>query len=114
MRYSKQIRICIFISSLLWPVSGFSQTNFYSGNDLYRYCSAGIGVAIENLCNAYIVGAVDVMMATGYVCLPKDFIAKQVVDIVINYLRAHPEKRHYTAASEISAALRDFDCKNSK
>jgi hypothetical protein len=41
------------------------------------------------------------------------FIGKKVTNIVIDYLRSHPETQHETAASEINAALKRFNCDDS-
>jgi hypothetical protein len=82
---------------LLWPLSGLSQdsSGFFSGNDLYDKCTAQ-SVA----CPAYVAGMVDALVHDGTVCLPQTNVtARQLVDVVMAYLRAHPESRSYSAAS---------------
>ena len=64
-------------------------------------------------CISFIIGAVDALTETHEVCLPKDVVGKQVVDIVINYLLSHPETRANAAATEIDAALKRYHCSNS-
>jgi tripartite-type tricarboxylate transporter receptor subunit TctC len=79
----------------LWPVSGLSQdsSGFFSGNDLYDKCTA------ESLvCAAYVAGMADALVHDGTVCLPQ-VSTRQLVDVVMAYLRAHPESRIYSAAS---------------
>jgi len=47
----------------------------------------------------------------GDFCIPKNIIAKQLVDIVTQYLKEHPADRHYTAASEVYVAITNaFPC----
>ena len=117
--------------ALLWPVSVFSQTtvtpdfsvtSFLSGNDLFHVCSNGRDV-VRQLCEAYVEGVVDTVMAVnamktnGYAipstCPPKEHLAPdQVKDVVVQYLTAHPEKRHEIAAGHALLALQAaFPCK---
>jgi len=80
--------------------------NFYSGND-FMAKSEGIQVT-------YVVGVVDGFLATNEVpfCLPKDVTTGQLAAISKKYLTDNPEKRHFTAASNIAVALgKAFPCK---
>jgi Rap1a immunity proteins len=65
-------------------------------------------------CYGYIIGVADVFdsqNASG-VCMPKEAVARQVIDVVKKYLTEHPETRDYTAASEVQVALQEaFPCK---
>jgi hypothetical protein len=50
-------------------------------------------------------------MNDGTFCLPANVTVGQMQDVVENYLREHPENRHFTAASLIADALqRKFPC----
>ena len=90
-------------------MSGLPQdsTGFFSGNDLYDNCTAQ-SVA----CPAYVAGMADALVHDGTVCLPQNNVStKQLVDVVMAYLRAHPERRIYSAASIGDAAFTQaFPC----
>jgi Rap1a immunity proteins len=96
-------------AGLLWPVSALSQqsSGFLSSNDLYDKCNAQ-SVA----CAAYVAGMADAFLHDGTVCLPpSDATTKQLADVVMAYLRAHPEAREYSAASVGYAAFTQaFPC----
>lgn len=96
-------------AALLWFTPSFAQ-GFLHGNELYRFCTMGDETREKATCEAFIIGAVDALTATRNVCLPKGFIGKQVTHLVIDYLRSHPETQHETAANEINAALKRFNC----
>jgi hypothetical protein len=85
---------------------------FWDGDDLYKYCGSE-SKPDKTVCTAYVVGAVDVLVASRKLCFPKNFLNKQAADIVTNYLRDHAEGRHYAAVSEIAMALRNFHCEKS-
>jgi hypothetical protein len=85
---------------------------FYDGNQLFSFCSPTPG----DFCRAYITGAVDALLRPRPegidFCLTDKVIVNQLVDVVMNYLRAHPEKRHYAAASVVNSAMTEaFPCK---
>jgi hypothetical protein len=107
-----RLRTLVLAAGLPCPASGFSQEvpGFASGNSL----SASV------YCHAYIQGASDAVQTTaralhmeyGPFCLPREIQAGQITDVVINYLRTHPEEQHYSAADEVSLALMTtFPCK---
>lgn len=102
----------IVATSLFWSTPSLTQ-GFLHGDELYRICRMADETPEKATCVAFIIGAVDALTETHEVCLPKDVVGKQVVDKVINYLLSHPETRHDTAASQISAALTLFHCKHS-
>lgn len=53
----------------------------------------------------YVIGVIDV--ANGVLaCPPNDASIKQVKQIVINYMKAHPEQWNNSADSSVVAALR--------
>src|ERR1700752_204655 len=85
----------------------------WNGNQLYTVCKSD---ALENVfaCKSYIMGVGDLLdLAREYsqthakpaaavvggwhVCMPLIDL-QQAIDIVTNYLTAHPEERHYGAA----------------
>jgi hypothetical protein len=92
-----RLRVLVVAAGLLWPVSVLSQESrgFFTGNDLYDKCTAESVV-----CAAYVAGMADALSHDGTVCLPQNNVTtRQLVDVVVAYLRAHPEMRNYSAAS---------------
>ena len=61
-----RLKTLVLATSLLWPVSVSSQQArfFATGNDLFRFCSAG-GATSESLCNGYVAGVVRRTRAAG-------------------------------------------------
>jgi hypothetical protein len=92
-----RVSALVLAAGLLWPASVLSQdsTSFFTGNDLYDKCTA------ESLiCAAYVAGMADAFVHDGTVCLPQSNVTtRQLADVVMAYLRAHPEARTYSAAS---------------
>jgi hypothetical protein len=89
--------------------------SFKTGNDLLQYCED----ASQPVCTAYIMGVVDsisvyqqVTSAPKFACVPTHVTAGQVRDIVVRYLKAHPQDRHLTASGEVIMALKEvWPCK---
>jgi hypothetical protein len=81
-----------------------------SGNDLVADCQLKIPVA-EGYCYGYVHGAHDALGMITEFCSPDDVVGKQLVDIVMKYLKENPENLHYNAASLVTSALiRAFPC----
>jgi hypothetical protein len=92
------------------------------GNKLYSYCSDTSRFE-SGVCMGVIVGNIDAMKAIStyskstkwlrnYFCLPLNATNGQLVEIVIKYLKGHPETRHTRASDEIYIALQKaFPCK---
>lgn len=86
---------------------------YLSGNDLHEECRP---TARGSLCTGYILGVADAMQ--GYtalgewrMCSSKNVNSVQVVDVVKAFLTAHPEIRHFAAASLVAKALAEaFPC----
>ncbi len=104
-------RLLVAAAALLWSAPSFSQ-GFLHGDDLYNFCTKAEQTPAKTTCAAFILGAADALTGTHDICLPKEIIGKQVMEIVVDYLRSHPETRQNTAASEIGAALKRFRCNN--
>jgi hypothetical protein len=102
----------VVVAALFWSSSSLAQ-GFLHGDDLYKFCRTGDETLERTTCIGFIIGAVDALTETHEVCLPKDVVGKEVVDIVINYLLSHPETRANPAATEIDAALKRYHCNNS-
>jgi Rap1a immunity proteins len=87
---------------------------FNSGSDLYEACQLQDDPFARGVCTATISGAYDMMVALGYVCsgLPEGVTRNQLRDVVINYLRDHPETRNSPAVLNIALAMKAaFNCK---
>jgi Rap1a immunity proteins len=91
-----RLRALLVAAGLLWPVPVLSQesSGFFTGNDLYDKCTAQ-----SLVCAAYVAGMADALAHDGTVCLPQNVTTRQLVDVIMAYLRAHPEARNYSAAS---------------
>jgi hypothetical protein len=60
-------------------------------------------------CSGFITGVID--MTSDKLCLPKRTTTEQVSDLVVMYLRKHPELRQYAAAWTVETALKQaFPC----
>ena len=114
--------------------------NIMSGNDLYSACSQGAKLdtanraemtrnevadaeANKDWCTAYIQGAqqtialvrFDTSKVYASSCPENSVTNQQAQDVIIKYLRDHPENRHLPAPSLIALALHDaFPCISSK
>jgi len=91
------LKVLVVIAGLLSPVHVLSQqsSGLLSGNDLYNMCDAQ-SVA----CAGYVARMVDAFVRDGTLCLSQSNVTtKQLADVLMAYLRAHPEARGYSAAS---------------
>jgi hypothetical protein len=66
----------------------------------------------EPVCNAYVEGAFDSMTtviggmdANNRFCPPTGFNTETIVNAFIAFLKAHPEKRNFNAASNVLLAV---------
>jgi hypothetical protein len=48
-------------------------------------------------CAGYVAGIADALVRTGHACVPAEVTVQQAVDVVMTYLRNHPEQRQYPA-----------------
>lgn len=83
---------------------------FYTGNKLSELCS----YTDLDPCTTYILGVVDgqnaAVTATSRdvaYCIPETASSGQIRDVVLKYLRDHPERRHIIAGTLIANALAD-------
>jgi Rap1a immunity proteins len=80
---------------------------YYMGNDLFDLCQKN-----EFACIVFIQGVADGQMSAVWgtnrdvaYCIPQGSTGKQVKDVVVAYLAAHPESRHFLASTLVAAAL---------
>jgi hypothetical protein len=86
---------------------------FVRGNQLYEWCT---NASSPDACNAYVIGVIDkqeVTDGTKVFCVETHVTIGQASDVVREYLRQHPERRHHQAASLVDDALAAaFPCKD--
>lgn len=99
--------IVMIALSVAWSAPCLANGDFKSGNVLYEQC-----MNARLLASQYIVGVSDAETMTAdvfgrksLICYPDNVIVQQVTDIACNYLQQHPERRSYTAASNVVGAL---------
>ena len=64
-------------------------------------------------CLGYVAGTSDVLNLTRSVCTPEGIHTSQTLNVIVNYLRAHPEGRDGPVSLLAGLALREaFPCKN--
>jgi hypothetical protein len=111
--------VVLALASTVSPMP--ARAGFKTGNDLLRECEAGEGRGSSMLmwgtCAGYVIGAADAIgfwtaVENGESCIPASSQAGQLKDIVVKYLRDHPETRHFEAYALVYVALgQAFNCK---
>jgi hypothetical protein len=71
--------------------------DFFDGNQLYAYCTSSVDYE-RGLCLGYVEGVVEYMEEVRVSnnkphCVPSGTGAKQVLEVVVNYLRNQPQDR---------------------
>src|SRR5262245_27505856 len=81
-----------------------SEIEWFRGNDLFKECQLN-----NPLCNGYIMGSIDAGEQGS--CYPEGGVSGEAIDIVKQWLRDHPEKRHVSASLLVIEALKEkFPC----
>ena len=112
-----RLRALVSTVALFLPTSTFSQddgttTSFKNGNQLYQACTAASDSQNMSFCIGYVMGVSDSLQGLHLTCSPKEVTGRQVVDLVVGYLRDHSDARQYVAAQEVTLALvKAFPCK---
>jgi hypothetical protein len=111
------MRTLMIIACVMWSGSAFAAQAFFTGDDLLHQCNGsrdGERVLVGKdyyyaigVCVGYVMGISDMLSTSGTICAVQHFSASQMGDIVIKYLRDHPERRHYSASDEIEVALKN-------
>lgn len=104
----------VLIVSLTTPAASQS---FWNGNELLEICTS----KSDDYCGGYIVGVFDSALPVieegnsvhGFqFCAPLEVQQGQVRDIVVQWLRNNPGKRHYPAPAVVMLALSDtYPCR---
>jgi hypothetical protein len=97
------------------PVAAVGAPYYLSGNDLYRRCQ-GIGYE-QGVCDGIVLGVLDEWLTWrqaehAAVCLPVKVDARQLQDVVFNYLKDHSNERDLPAGTLVVRAVTEaWDCK---
>jgi len=76
----------------------------HTGNDLLALCtSANQQDRVQ--CGGYVAGAHHALQMFEHVCAPADVTAGQLIDMVVQHLRALPRQRHEPARMHVFAVL---------
>jgi hypothetical protein len=109
-----RLRALVVVAGLLWPAYTHSQDGphyFVTGNQLYESCTAPVNNK-SFVCAGYVQGLTDALDVRGTICTPAGITVGQAMDVVVNYLRAHPQYRQISASLLAGAALGEaFPCK---
>jgi hypothetical protein len=81
-----------------------AQSYFDTGNQLYSNCTSDKSFEL-GVCIATVSGAYDMMSYLSLACGSPKVTRRQVVDVIVQYLRNNPEKRHQPAATLILPAI---------
>src|SRR5690349_21866760 len=101
---------------LSWTTSALAQdsiTASISANTFYDRCSTfPVDSTRQLYCLGYVAGTSDALNLVRAVCTPENIHTSQTMDIIVNYLRVHPERWDMPATLMAGAALREaFPCK---
>jgi len=89
-------------------------TGFFaiSGNELYQNCTAASGSLQAIFCVGYVTAVSDSLISQRLMCAPEGAQVGQAMDVIVDYLRAHPEQRQRSGYSLAELALVGaFPCK---
>lgn len=96
--------------------SSYAAVTFETGNTIFQNCQEPDGAFLKIVCGAYIIGIADALDGNSIdlwtACLPEHVLRGQVIDIAVEWLRAHPEARHFQAAGLVARALSEaYPCR---
>ncbi len=99
-----------FLLVLLIPAIGSTQEQqlkpspLQNGNDLLRICQSA-DIFDRGVCGGFVTAAGQVVQIAGKGCFADGVTLEQSRDVVVKYLKDHPEARHEAAVSLASRAL---------
>jgi hypothetical protein len=92
-----------------WSATCQAAIIFDTGNEFLSMCDPMANIV--SYCGGVATGYFDMLQTTGETCAARLTTREQVVDILIKFLRDHPEARHRSVASQARAALiQAFPC----
>lgn len=116
------IRSCLLASLLLAQgFAGSAHAGFVSGMDLLQSCVPARADPVFRQkvaeCRGYVVGVADTfdctnaLMGFTWQSSSRQAGQREIVDLVVGWLRSHPEILHYEADGLVAAALSEkFPC----
>ena len=104
-----------FMASCNAYANSYVDHTYVDGNSLLRYYEADSGPYSAGLCIGYIIGVADTLGMNNYsaatACYASSVVTGQIRDVVISYLKSHPESRHYAADGVVALAISEaFPC----
>jgi hypothetical protein len=111
------LRIGLTFLSLIFPASLASQQGIVvsglKGHDLLRLCTSNAGSSELNFCFGYIEGIRDGLVwlaaaekSRASVAISGKVTQEQLADVVVKYLKEHPERRERAAGILVLVALK--------
>jgi hypothetical protein len=120
--------LILFVAKSQSSQETWTQPHFFNGTQLNQACETdmgtiggGVGVGV---CLGYIIGVVDAYSGVEAhavsedgspilpLCLPDSMSTTKVVeDIVVDFMKQHPESLKNPATSVVIGAMRSFACK---
>src|SRR5690348_4561154 len=97
-------RYCAFLIYGLIAVSPQAWAEFQSGNQLkagLEHFEKGDGTVDGTYAAGYVIGVFD-QLSSVRVCSPRSVTAGQVTDVVLKFMRQHPELLHFSGDSVVS------------
>ncbi|MGR9283958.1 Rap1a/Tai family immunity protein [Rhizobium johnstonii] len=89
---------------------------FQGGNNVYKLCTTGLETSFSGgFCLGFVMGVADnietmVSLRDEPQCIRSNVSARQVADVVVKYLKDHPEKRDRPAADLAFLAITEAFC----
>ena len=106
------LRTLIIVACTILSGSAFAAKAFLTGDDLLHECNGSSYSYTIGVCVGYVMGVSDTLSMSGTICGDQHVSASQMGDIVIKYLRDHPEGGRYSASDQVEAALKSaFVCR---
>ena len=110
----KRLILALAMVVMVSPAWG---VNFKNGNALYKECTADKSSDTyfqqQVFCAAYIAGIIDATdgvdrgVGSFKFCMPLEADLRQARDVVVAWLKVHPENRHFGASDLVAAALQE-------
>lgn len=113
----KLVLIALIAITQINPAQAARGGSFQTGNDLFAACDS-TDSEDRLLCAVWVVafteGFAIAQAPHPVICFPSGATIGQDMDIIVRYLRSHPEQRHLRAGVLAGAALGiAFPCRNS-
>jgi hypothetical protein len=104
-----KLALGVVIALTVLTGEGRAGVSFRDGNKLYAACTTTSDYE-QGLCLGYVEGAVDYFEGLRSYshepqCVPDGTVPQQVQDVVVNYLRDHPENRSSKASEMVVLAV---------